>query len=58
MRVIALIEDAEVLRKILEHLGIWNPRPRPTKAREPPEAREPVDWENSWQEIFQHTAHY
>jgi len=26
MRVIALIEDAGVIRRILEHLGMWAPR--------------------------------
>ena len=25
MRVIALIEDPEVIRRILEHLGLWAP---------------------------------
>ena len=34
MRVIALIEDTEVIRRILEHLGLWNPRPVP--GRGPP----------------------
>lgn len=27
MRVIALIEDAHVVRRILEHLGLWAPEP-------------------------------
>jgi hypothetical protein len=33
MRVIALIEDAEVIRRILEHLGLWVPQ---VKDRGPP----------------------
>jgi hypothetical protein len=33
MRVIALIDDAQVIRRILEHLGRWAPRP---KQRAPP----------------------
>jgi hypothetical protein len=33
MRVIALIDDAEVIQRILEHLGRWAPRP---KQRAPP----------------------
>ena len=28
MRVIALIEQPEVIRHILEHFGLWDPRPR------------------------------
>jgi len=35
MRVIALIEDAGVIRRILEHLGRW--------ALEPPERSPPLD---------------
>ncbi len=27
MRVIALIEDPEIIRRILEHLGLWAPLP-------------------------------
>jgi hypothetical protein len=34
MRVIALIDNAEVIRRILEHLGRWAPRP---KQRAPPQ---------------------
>ena len=36
MQVIALIEDAEVIRRILEHLGRWAPRGKP---RGPPVTR-------------------
>ena len=29
MKVIAFIEDDEVVKKILKHLGLWDRRPRP-----------------------------
>jgi hypothetical protein len=29
MRVISFIEDEDVIKKILKHLGLWEPRPRP-----------------------------
>ena len=41
MRVIALIEDGAVIRRILEHLGLWAPRQRVQFSRPPP-ARQPV----------------
>ena len=36
MRVIALIEDATVIRRILEHLGRWAPREMRQNQRAPP----------------------
>ena len=39
MRVIALIEDAGVIRRILEHLGLWAPL---ATERSPP--LDPVSW--------------
>ena len=36
MHVIALIEDAEVIRRILEHLGLWAPRQARQNQRPPP----------------------
>lgn len=36
MRVIALIEEPEVIRKILVHLGLWNPEPPRIANRAPP----------------------
>jgi hypothetical protein len=30
MKVISLIEDEEVIQKILKHLGLWEVEPRPT----------------------------
>jgi hypothetical protein len=40
MRNVAAIEDPEVIRRILEHLGLWlaNRRPQP-KAHSPPALR-------------------
>ena len=29
MRVIAFIEDPEIVKKILKHLGLWNQKARP-----------------------------
>ena len=29
MRIIAFIEDEEVIKKILKHLGLWEIKPRP-----------------------------
>ena len=41
MRIIAFIEEEEVIRKILEHLKLWQePEPRP-----PPAVPEQVDLE-------------
>ena len=36
MQVIALIDDAEVIRRILEHLGCWAPREVQRNPRAPP----------------------
>ena len=36
MRIIALIEDEEVIKKILKHLGLWE-----AKARPPPKVKAP-----------------
>ena len=36
MQVIALIDDAEVSRRILEHLGCWAPREVQRSQRAPP----------------------
>ena len=37
MRIISFIEDQEVIRKILEHLGLWLAKTRPQpKANAPP----------------------
>src|SRR6267143_2533167 len=47
MRVIALIDDAAVIRKILSHLGLWAPQPAPRtligqSAHDPPGQSKPV----------------
>jgi len=39
MRVIALIEDPSVIRRILEHLGLWAPETIERAPPLPPEAR-------------------
>jgi hypothetical protein len=36
MRVIALIDDAAVIRKILRHLGLWAPQQTPRTQIGPP----------------------
>ena len=40
MRVIGVIEDEVVIKKILKHLGLWLPKrfPPPTRAHAPPQA--------------------
>lgn len=44
MRVISFIEDGQVIRAILEHLGLWLARARPPpKIHAPPEIEYPVD---------------
>src|SRR6267378_1760106 len=47
MRVIVLIDDAAVIRKILSHLGLWAPQPAPRtligqSAHDPPGQAKPV----------------
>jgi hypothetical protein len=40
MRVVALIDNIEVIRRILEHLGLWLANARPTpRAHSPPGLR-------------------
>lgn len=41
MKVISVIEDEEVVKKILKHLGVWDRKARPPpKATGPPRAKE------------------
>ena len=41
MQIISFIEDEEVIKKILKHLGLWEIKTRPPpKANEPPKAPE------------------
>ena len=41
MRIIALIEDNEVIKKIIKHLGLWEIQQRPSpNATGPPKAPE------------------
>ena len=43
MKVISVIEDQEVIKKILKHLGLWQvkPRPPPRNAKSQPLHTEP-----------------
>jgi hypothetical protein len=44
MKVISVIEDEEIIKKILKHLGLWDRNPpqlRRVKARPPPKATGP-----------------
>ena len=41
MRIIALIDEADVIERILRHLGLWEVGVRVDAARDPPEPAEP-----------------
>jgi len=43
MHVIALIDDATVIRRILEHLGCWAPRQARQNQRAPPRDAKGID---------------
>jgi len=49
MKVISVIEDEEVIKKILKHLALWEGKPRPppkeTGAPKPPESH--IDYSTS-----------
>jgi hypothetical protein len=50
MRVISFIEDQDVIKKILKHLGLWDvkPRPPPWMAKAQPLCTEPwIDYSDS-----------
>ena len=38
MRIISLIDDAEIIKKILKHLGLWDVKRKPPACANPPEA--------------------
>ena len=42
MRIIALIDEAEFIERILPNLGLWEAGVRVESARDPPEPVEPV----------------
>jgi len=42
MRIIALIDEADVIERILRHLGLWEAGVRVDAARDPPEPVGPV----------------
>ena len=50
MRLIALIEQPDVVRRILRHLGEATEVPAPAPARSPPLAREDADGPTAWSE--------
>ena len=43
MHVITLIDDATVIRRILDHLGLWAPRKPRRNQRAPPAAKKGID---------------
>jgi len=50
MRVISFIEDQDIIKKILKHLGLWEvkPRPPPKMAKSRPLLTEPhIDYSDS-----------
>jgi hypothetical protein len=49
MRIISVIEDEEVIKKILKHLGLWDLKARfPAKATGPPKIAEcSIDYSTS-----------
>jgi hypothetical protein len=50
MKVISVIEDQEVIKKILKHLGLWQvkPRPPPRNAKSQPLSTEPyIDYSDT-----------
>jgi len=49
MRILAFIEDEEIIRKILKHLGLWEGKKRPLpKATGPPKPPEySIDYSSS-----------
>jgi hypothetical protein len=42
MRIVALIDEAPVIERILRHLGLWEAGVRVGAARDPPQPVEPV----------------
>jgi hypothetical protein len=42
MRIVALIDQADVIERILRHLGLWEAGVRVDSARDPPQPAEPI----------------
>jgi hypothetical protein len=42
MRIVALIDQADVIERILRHLGLWEAGVRVESARDPPDPAEPI----------------
>jgi len=47
MQVISFIEDGEVIKKILKHLGLWEVKPRPPPKAKPPQQNVHIDYSDS-----------
>jgi len=48
MRIIAFIEDPEIIKKILKHLGLWEIKERPPpRANAPPKYEPYIDYSDS-----------
>jgi len=47
MRILAFIEDEEVIEKILKHLGLWDLRVRPPPKVKAPPVRFQIDYSDS-----------
>jgi len=39
MKIISFITEAEIIRRILEHLGLWAEKPRKSGERAPPQGK-------------------
>jgi hypothetical protein len=52
MRIISFIEDAQVIREILTHLGLWLVRSRP-----PPKIHDPPNIEYATADYLAHSPH-
>jgi len=48
MKILSFIEDEEVIKRILKHLGLWDVKPRPPpRANAPPITKENIDYYDS-----------
>ncbi|RPI75061.1 MAG: hypothetical protein EHM45_15860 [Desulfobacteraceae bacterium] len=47
MKIIAFIEDEEVIKKILKHLGLWDRRTRPPPKLKPSQPAKDIVYEPS-----------
>jgi len=47
MKVISVIEDDQIIRKILKHLGLWEVKPRPSPKEKLPPQNVHIDYSDS-----------